>query len=196
MVFGPVSCSWQQAGGRYRDVSLICRDPQRYYGVLDVALAKRDIPCFVSQPIRMEAQPVARLALGAFRAAASGCATEDLLLLLKTGLLGFTAQEVSALENYAYLWKITGAGWRQEFVRHPRGFGEEFTQEDREELSRLNELRRRLVEPLLAFSAGAMFCVVLEELIPAAMRNKRRHGGTCGFCLGFLLMMILDVALG
>ena len=139
---------------RYRDVSLICRDPQRYYGVLDVALAKRDIPCFVSQPIRMEAQPVARLALGAFRAAASGCATEDLLVLLKTGLLGFTAQEVSALENYAYLWKITGAGWRQEFVRHPRGFGEEFTQEDREELSRLNGLRRRLVEPLLAFSAG------------------------------------------
>ena len=36
----------------------------------------------------------------------------------------------------------------------PRGFGEEFTQEDREELSRLNGLRRRLVEPLLAFSAG------------------------------------------
>ena len=97
---------------------------------------------------------MARLALGAFRAAASGCATEDLLVLLKTGLLGFTAQEVSALENYAYLWKITGAGWRQEFVRHPRGFGEEFTQEDREELSRLNGLRRRLVEPLLAFSAG------------------------------------------
>ncbi|HIS25377.1 MAG TPA: ZIP family metal transporter [Candidatus Pullilachnospira intestinigallinarum] len=53
-----------------------------------------------------------------------------------------------------------------------------------------------LLPYLLAFSAGAMFCVVLEELIPAAMRNKRRHGGTCGFCLGFLLMMILDVALG
>lgn len=49
---------------------------------------------------------------------------------------------------------------------------------------------------LLSFSAGAMFCVVLEELIPAAMRDKSRHGGMVGFCLGFLLMMILDVALG
>lgn len=49
---------------------------------------------------------------------------------------------------------------------------------------------------LLSFSAGAMFCVVLEELIPAAMRDRRRHGGMTGFCLGFLLMMILDVALG
>lgn len=49
---------------------------------------------------------------------------------------------------------------------------------------------------LLSFSAGAMFCVVLEELIPGAMRDRRRHGGMTGFCLGFLLMMILDVALG
>lgn len=53
-----------------------------------------------------------------------------------------------------------------------------------------------LLPYLLSFSAGAMFCVVLEELIPAAMRDKSRHGGTAGFCLGFLLMMILDVALG
>lgn len=53
-----------------------------------------------------------------------------------------------------------------------------------------------LMPYLLSFSAGAMFCVVLEELIPAAMRDKSRHGGTAGFCLGFLLMMILDVALG
>lgn len=49
---------------------------------------------------------------------------------------------------------------------------------------------------LLAFSAGAMFCVILEELIPEAMRERKAHLGTAGFAAGFLVMMILDVALG
>ena len=45
---------------------------------------------------------------------------------------------------------------------------------------------------LLSFAAGAMLYVVAEELLPRA--GGRR--GTCGFLVGFLLMMILDVALG
>lgn len=49
---------------------------------------------------------------------------------------------------------------------------------------------------LLAFSAGAMFYVMIEELIPEAMKDRTYHSGTAGFCAGFLIMMILDVALG
>ena len=45
---------------------------------------------------------------------------------------------------------------------------------------------------ILSFAAGAMLYVVAEELLPRA--GGRR--GTCGFLVGFLLMMILDVALG
>lgn len=45
---------------------------------------------------------------------------------------------------------------------------------------------------LLSFSAGAMLYVVVEELIPQA----HSRAGTCGFVAGFLVMMVLDVALG
>ena len=45
---------------------------------------------------------------------------------------------------------------------------------------------------LLSFAAGAMLYVVVEELIPQA----HSRGGTCGFTMGFLIMMVLDVALG
>lgn len=52
------------------------------------------------------------------------------------------------------------------------------------------------VEPLmpwlLSFAAGAMLYVVVEELVPQA----HSRAGTCGFVLGFLVMMVLDVALG
>lgn len=48
---------------------------------------------------------------------------------------------------------------------------------------------------LLAFAAGAMIYVVIEELIPEASVGKHSNLATIGFACGFVLMMILDVAL-
>ena len=48
----------------------------------------------------------------------------------------------------------------------------------------------------LAFAAGAMFYVVVEELIPEMSEGEHSNVGTIAFALGFVLMMVLDVALG
>ena len=49
---------------------------------------------------------------------------------------------------------------------------------------------------LLAFAAGAMIYVVVEELIPESQAGDHSNIGTIGVAIGFVLMMILDVALG
>lgn len=49
---------------------------------------------------------------------------------------------------------------------------------------------------LLAFAAGAMIFVVVEELIPESAQGEHSDMGTIGFAAGFVIMMILDVALG
>ena len=49
---------------------------------------------------------------------------------------------------------------------------------------------------LLAFAAGAMIYVVVEELIPEAQAGEHSNIGTVGVAIGFVIMMILDVALG
>lgn len=49
---------------------------------------------------------------------------------------------------------------------------------------------------MLAFAAGAMIYVVVEELVPEAAEGERSDIGTIGFAIGFVLMMIMDVALG
>ena len=49
---------------------------------------------------------------------------------------------------------------------------------------------------LLAFAAGAMLYVVVEELIPSSQAGKHSNIGTIGFAIGFLLMMTLDVVIG
>ncbi|MBR0596328.1 ZIP family metal transporter [Sinanaerobacter chloroacetimidivorans] len=48
---------------------------------------------------------------------------------------------------------------------------------------------------MLAAAAGAMIYVVVEELIPEAHLGEHSHSGTAGVMLGFLVMMILDIAL-
>ena len=49
---------------------------------------------------------------------------------------------------------------------------------------------------LLAFAAGAMMYVVVEELIPEASNGTHSNLSTIGFALGFVLMMVLDVVMG
>jgi ZIP family zinc transporter len=49
---------------------------------------------------------------------------------------------------------------------------------------------------MLAFAAGAMFYVVVEELIPEASSGQHSNLSTVGFAVGFVLMMVLDVVMG
>ncbi|MBU3803787.1 MAG: ZIP family metal transporter [Candidatus Cellulosilyticum pullistercoris] len=61
-------------------------------------------------------------------------------------------------------------------------------------------LLTRIVVPilpyLLAFAAGAMIYVVVEELIPESQAGEHSNVGTIGVAIGFVIMMILDIALG
>ena len=53
-----------------------------------------------------------------------------------------------------------------------------------------------LLPYLLAFAAGAMIYVVVEELIPEMSQGEHSNIGTVFFAVGFSVMMMLDVALG
>jgi len=57
-------------------------------------------------------------------------------------------------------------------------------------------LMRPILPYALAFAAGAMIYVVVEELIPESQMSKDTHSSTSGAMLGFAVMMLLDVALG
>lgn len=60
----------------------------------------------------------------------------------------------------------------------------------------LMEIMLPILPYLLAFAAGAMIYVVVEELIPQSQEGSHSNIATIGVAIGFVLMMILDIALG
>ena len=60
----------------------------------------------------------------------------------------------------------------------------------------LSEVLGPALPYFLSFAAGAMIYVVVEELIPESAQGDHSNVATIGFAVGFVVMMILDVALG
>lgn len=57
-------------------------------------------------------------------------------------------------------------------------------------------ISRKLLDIMMGFATGAMIFVVVEELIPDSQTNGNTDVATLGLMVGFVIMMILDVALG
>lgn len=57
-------------------------------------------------------------------------------------------------------------------------------------------ISRKLLDIMMGFAAGAMIFVVVEELIPDSQTNGNTDVATLGLMVGFVIMMIIDVALG
>ncbi len=133
---------------RYRNIAVIARNIEDYKQPLVSALKKYDINVFEDTRKSVASSPVINLTATVTEIAAKGFTNENILRLLKTNLTGLTVEEISELENYAYLWQIKGRKWLDDWTASPSGYGKK-SEEDEEKLAQLNELRKRTVEPVL-----------------------------------------------
>lgn len=138
----------RENGYRCRDIAVIARDSSAYEAPLRSALKKCGVGVFDDSRQPVDTSPVVNLVVCAVAIADGGFDTETVMRYLKTELTDFTAEEISQVENYCYLWQINRGGWLKDWQQHPKGFGEEMTPDDTAELDALNALRRRIVAPL------------------------------------------------
>lgn len=139
-------------GYRYRDFVIIARDADTYSEAVNTACKKNKVSCFFDSRVPLSAFPLTAAADAAINAL--NFSSENILRFHKTGLGTLTTDEISAIENYTYLWNINGDKWLAEWDMDPRGFvTDEIKEKDIEELKNLNCLRKRAIEPIIDFKA-------------------------------------------
>lgn len=144
------------AGGCFRDCSVIVRDPELWRGIIDPVLESHGIPCFMSRRGDILRKPPVRLIIAALEAVGGGWRLEDMIALIKTGLSGLTAEEGDILERYASAWRISGRRWYDEYEwnMNPDGYSDRLTETGARILSTANTARRKLCDPLSLLTLG------------------------------------------
>ncbi len=140
----------RENGYRFKDFVIIARDTDRYQQAVEYALKKNEITCFFDKRVGLNSLPFTF----AVDAAISSLdfSTENILRFHKCGFSGLSTDEISLLENYAYLWNIGGMLWLEEWEMDPRGFeAKEMEQIQFDTLKEINRLRLAALEPILKF---------------------------------------------
>lgn len=140
----------RESNYRCRDITIVAREMSSYEAPLRSALKKYGISIFEDSRRPVDVSPVINIISAALSIAANGFSTEDLMRYLKTGLAGLTTDEISEVENYAYIWQISGKKWTEEWTSNPSGFVA-FTESDTEHLKTINSIREKIMTPLVRF---------------------------------------------
>lgn len=139
-------------GVRASEISVICRDMDKYKKELEFSFRKYNVPYFnderqsvCSQPLIMMVNFLLRTVIYSFRA-------EDIFSFLKTGLTCVSDDEIAEFENYVYVWNINGSRFHQPFTGSTKGFAQTITENDRVKIDRLESIRQAVIFPISKFA--------------------------------------------
>ena len=141
---------------RYRDIAVSARNMADYEGTIETVFERYGIPVYLSRRSDILEKPALALLDGVLAAIGGGYEYDDMFQWLKTGLAGLTAQECDLLENYVIRWQIHGNMWLRDtdWTDHPAGYGGVWDEAQTQQLARINDLRRRVRQPLLRLAEG------------------------------------------
>lgn len=174
-----------RSGVRYKDILIIARDINSYEGIIDCELENNGLPFFMSRRADITTKPLFKLILAALSIKNKGWRFNDVISYIKTGLAGVGFDECDILENYASAWNINGRRWYDgiDWNMNPDGFVERITDDGAELLNKANEIRNKIVPPLVKFFdsiggttvaevTGALYDFLCELNIKEQIENK------------------------
>lgn len=143
-----------QAGCRYRDVAIICTQPDSYLPALRLVFGKCGIPLYLSGTEDVLHSGVISTVIFGLEAALGGFEQRDVLRYLRSTLSPLELDACDKVENYAYIWAVSGLAWTREWTGHPQGLSERWDDAASRELSQLNTNRGLVIAPLLRLREG------------------------------------------
>ncbi|MEE1114391.1 MAG: helicase-exonuclease AddAB subunit AddB [Eubacterium sp.] len=140
----------REKGYHYRDFAILTGDLDTYGRLSEQMLTEAEIPCFLDQKQSVMANPLIEMIRAALDMVAQNYSYETVFRYLRSGLSGFTREEIDEMENYCLALGIRGRKrYEEKWVRTPH------PKEDKgERLDYLNALRERFVSTTAALHAG------------------------------------------
>ena len=135
----------------FNEIGVITHDTKLYSGIINAVFDKYQIPYFLDEHKDLDVKPIARAVNASFRIVLDNFERSDVLLLLKSGLLDFTEQEIRDFEDYIFVWDIDNAGFKKPFTQSSRGFGE--PPETDTKRDHAEKIRAAVVSALLSFKS-------------------------------------------
>lgn len=133
---------------RCRDIAVVYRNDENYHKAVARSIRKYALPLFEDKRQPIANQPLICFVRYLLNICSEGYDSDYIFRLVKTGLCGFSEKEISELENYIFVWDITGRKWLSDFTANPDGFGCAMGEKQLRALGDINALRKNIIEPI------------------------------------------------
>ena len=131
---------------RFKDIAIITKQPEIYAGITKAIFAKYEIPVFVDEKKDLSQNSLIKYILSIFEIFAKSFTYESMFNYIKSGFLDISNEDIFKLENYCIKWGIKGKKWYNEDWNYGNLTAEELTH--------YNDLRKKVITPLLSLKAN------------------------------------------
>lgn len=135
-------------GARFKDIRLVCPNLSNYKASIEFAFRRCNIPLYLSGKEDILTQSVVHTVLSALDAVIGGFEQQDVLAYMKSAFSPIRLADCDRIENYAYIWSVTGKEWLKNWDKHPQGLSARWTAHTDKALANLNATRAILIDPL------------------------------------------------
>lgn len=144
-IISEMNCLIREEGYRYRDIAVVTGDVETYANLVEREFTKAGFPFFLDHKKDIRSNPFIELLRSMLAMFTGNFNYESVFRYLRTGLLDFTESEIDLLENYCIAHGTRGFYvWKKPFKNRSR-------RENNIDYTKLNEIRGKMMEPLLAF---------------------------------------------
>ena len=133
----------REKGVRYRDISIITKNIENYSSLVRAIFNKYQIPVFIDEKRDLNQNIIVQYVLSILEVLNKNFLNDAVFGYIKLGFLEADKDEIFKLENYCTKWGIKQSKWKKDFIYELDNEGK------RQQIERLNEIRKQIVMPLL-----------------------------------------------
>ncbi len=127
---------------RYKDIAIITKNIQEYSSLVRAIFPKYQIPVFIDEKREVSQNIIIQYVLSILEMINKNFTQDTIFNYLKLGFCEIEKDEIFALENYCNKWGIKQNKWKNDFIYEK--------EEEKQKIERYNELRKQIIEPILA----------------------------------------------